>query len=177
MPGSPAKTALLLLSVVAGCGPDHGADFYVHGAGVHVKTGAPFASRPDLPARMDGALGAALQYWGGSWEDLAGVQITLLDGPYVPCAGTPGAVGCYGDGVLRISTSDPGAGVFRCVEQTVLVHEVGHAVLGDPGHTDPRWMDFEAVQKALAGLRGYTAEGEADCELFLSVWRHPPDGR
>ncbi|HZZ84109.1 MAG TPA: hypothetical protein VFE30_06200 [Anaeromyxobacteraceae bacterium] len=26
-----------------------------------------------------------------------------------------------------------------CVEQSVLVHEVGHLVIGDPGHTDPRW--------------------------------------
>jgi hypothetical protein len=123
---------------------------------------------------MDAALGAALRYWGGTWRDLAGVEITLLEGPYVPCRGAPGAVGCF-DGDLLISTSDPGAGTFRCVEQTVLVHEVGHAVIGDPRHEDPRWMDFEALRVALSGRRGYAADGEVDCDIAVSVWQHPPD--
>jgi hypothetical protein len=124
---------------------------------------------------METTLGAALQYWGGTWRHLAGVEITLLEGPYVPCRGTTNAVGCSDDGDLRISTSDPGTGAFQCLEQTVLVHEVGHAVIGDPRHADPRWMDFDALRIALSGRSGYTADGEVACDIAVSVWRHPPD--
>lgn len=35
----------------------------------------------------------------------------------------------------RRSTRDANF-TFYCVEETVLVHEVGHAVLGDPDHTE-----------------------------------------
>ena len=168
------RAVALSALLAAACAERPASDFQVHGAEVSVRTSAPFAHRGDLPARVEAALSAALGYWGGSWDDLAGAQIVLLDGPYVPCAGSSHAVGCY-DGELRISASDPGAGTFSCVEQTVLVHEVGHAVIGDRLHTDPRWMDFEAVLEALSGRSGYTADGETDCPLFTSVWRHPPD--
>ncbi len=72
-----------------------------------------------------------------------------------------------------MTTADPSFGGFRCVEETVLVHEIGHAVLGDPMHEDPRWMDLEPVAEALGGRVGYTADGVADCTIFVSVWRHP----
>jgi hypothetical protein len=177
----PLRTAaaLLFLASAGGCGDgddeSDGADFYVHGAGVEVETDAPFARSPDLPARIEGVLAAALAYWGGSWDDLAGRRITILDGPYVPCGGASAAIGCY-DGDLRISASDPGAGTFGCVEQTALVHEVGHAVIGDAPHSDPRWMAFDSLAAALAGRLGTTGEGEGDCVLAVSVWRHGPDG-
>jgi hypothetical protein len=124
---------------------------------------------------VEGALSAALAYWAGSWRHLAGSRITLLDGPFVPCGGASGSIGCYdGAGEFRISASDPGAGTLRCVEQTVLVHEVGHAVIGDPLHGDPRWMGFDSVAAALAGRTGYGPEGEVECPIVLGVWRHPP---
>jgi len=144
--------------------------------GIHVRTAAAFARSPDFQDRVADTIDAALKYWGGSWRDLAGRRISLLEGPYVPCGSAQGAVGCY-DGDLAVSASDPGAGTFDCVEQTVLVHEVGHAVIGDAGHGDPRWMDFEPVRAVLAGRVGYGVEGETACELYVSVWRHPPDVR
>lgn len=150
-----------------------GADFYVHETAVVTQTAAPFAQRTDFPARLESTVDAALQYWGGSWRDLAGVTITVEDGPYLSCGGSNHSLGCY-DGNIRMVTQDPGVGVFSCVETTVLVHEVGHAVIGDRMHQDPRWMDFEDVAQALAGRVGYTADGEVDCELFVSVWRHLP---
>lgn len=87
------------------------------------------------------------------------------------------ALGCY-DGSIHVSTRDI-ATVFHCVEETVLVHEIGHAVIGDPDHTDPRWMDFGAVQRRLEGRAGYDEQGSTSCSLYVSVWRHPPqhDGR
>jgi hypothetical protein len=147
-------------------------DFYVQDTGVFVESAAPFARRPELAARVESTVGAALAYWGGDWSALAGRTITLSSDPYVTCNGSASALGCY-DGDLRITTSDPGIGTFRCVEQTVLVHEIGHAVLGDALHADPRWMQLDPVAAALAGRVGWTAEGETDCPISVSVWRHP----
>ncbi len=145
-------------------------DFAVHGVGVVVRTDAPFAHRADFPARVESTVSAALAYWGGTWSDLAGSTLTLVDAPTVACGGTA-ALGCW-DGDLRVTTRDPGLGTFACVEETVLVHEVGHAVLGDRLHEDPRWMELEPVAAMLANRVGYTADGDVPCELYLSVWRH-----
>ena len=170
---SASITALALLLAATSCGGGDRADFYVNGDGIGVKTDAPFARGSDVQPRVEETLSAALTYWGGSWSDLLGRRISLLEGPYVPCGSATGATGCF-DGDLAISASDPGTGTFSCVEQTVLVHEVGHAVIGDPEHTDPRWMDFGSLVAALGGRPGYTSDGESRCDIFPSVWRHPP---
>lgn len=169
-----ALPAALLLATA--CGAPPGTAFVVRGSVVAVRTDAPFAIHPDLPPRVERTLDVALRYWGGGWADLDGRQITLLHGPYVACGGAVAAIGCF-DGDLVVSASDPGAGPFRCVEQTALVHEVGHAVIGDPHHDDPRWMDFEAVRAALAGRAGYAEGGACACDLAVRVWQHPPDAR
>lgn len=162
--------ALIAALAAAACGRP--ADFYLHGAGVIVETDAPFARQPDLPARLESTVSAALEYWGGGWDALDGRTITLSRGAYVACAGSERALGCY-DGDVVVSTSDPGAGTHRCVEQTVLVHEIGHAVVGDRLHEDPRWAQFDPVRDALAGRTGYAEDGEVDCAIAVSVWRHP----
>jgi hypothetical protein len=167
---SRANYALLAL-VAAGCGARE-PDFFVHGTGVVVETQAPFASRPEFPERIESTVSAALAYWGGEWKDLRFRTITLSGEPYVTCRGNERALGCY-DGDVRITTSDPAIGTFRCVEQTVLVHEIGHVVIGDQRHEDPRWMQLEPVADTLAGRVGYTLDGEVDCAIYVSVWRHP----
>ncbi|BDG05513.1 hypothetical protein [Anaeromyxobacter oryzae] len=159
-------TAVLLAS----CG--RAPDLHVHGVAVYVETTAPFAQRGDLETRLESTVQAALDYWQGSWTDVAGRTITLDGGTHVACEGNASAIGCY-DGNIRVSTNDVGAGTFSCVEQTVLVHEIGHAVIGDPLHQDPRWMEMDALADALAGRTGYDAEGEVPCVIFVSVWRHP----
>jgi hypothetical protein len=140
---------------------------------VVVASDAPFASKVDLPARIESTVGVALAYWRGDWSALEGKTLTLKGDRYVHCAGNSGAIGCY-DGNIRVSTQDAGF-TYYCVEETVLVHEVGHAVIGDPGHLDPRWMDFGALAQELAGRIGYSADGEVPCQLWVSVWQHPPD--
>ncbi len=167
----PLSQSLALLALVAaGCGGQP-ADFYVHDTGVVVHTSAPFASRPEFPSRIESTIAAALAYWGGDWSAMRGRTVTLSDEPYVSCGGKQSAIGCY-DGDIRFTTADPLIGTFHCVEQTVLVHEIGHAVIGDPMHEDPRWMELEPVQAALSGRVGYTSNGEADCTIYVSVWRH-----
>jgi hypothetical protein len=163
--------ALVLAGLLAACGSRP--DFELHGVPVVVASQTSFATQPDLPGRLGSTVEAALGYWGGSWSDLRQVTITLEDGRYVQCLGHASATGCFDGRDLRVSTQDLGT-PFACVEQTVLVHEVGHAVIGDPDHLDPRWMDFEPVAASLEGRTGYAPGGEVPCPLFVSVWRHPP---
>ena len=143
-------------------------------AGVRVvlETSAAFATAPDFPTRLDETIDVALAYWGGTRADLDGKTIVLSDAPYVRgCA--PTAVGCYDGEILAVSTRDPSLGSFACVEETALVHEIGHAVLGDPDHVDPRWMELDSVAEALSGRVGYSAGGTTACPMYVSVWRHP----
>jgi hypothetical protein len=163
--------SVLALALATSCGGRED-DFYVHDTGVRVETTAPFAHQPDFPDRLRSTVDAALAYWGGDWTVLRGSTITLSGDGSVPC-GDARALGCCDGGDLRVTTSDPGTGTVQCVEQTVLVHEIGHAVIADPLHEDPRWMQFEPVEDALAGRVGYTASGEVDCTIYPSVWRHP----
>jgi len=160
------------LALAACAEPARQPDFVVHGAGVVISTDVAFAARPDLPGRVESTLQAALDYWGGGWGDLEGRTITLDGADHVVCQGVASAIGCF-DGDIRISTSDMGE-AFACVEQTALVHEVGHAVIGDAVHDDPRWMDFAPLAQRLEHRTGYRADAEVDCPIAVSVWRHPP---
>ncbi|MFL5581150.1 MAG: hypothetical protein ACJ8AO_12310 [Gemmatimonadaceae bacterium] len=168
------RTGLLLgaLGALTACTTRSGPvpDLEVHGVGVVIRTDAPFARHPDLATRVETTLAAALEFWGGEWRALEGSTLTLDGAPAVACGGGT-ALGCW-DGDLRITTQDPSAGTFACVEETVLVHEVGHAVLGDPLHEDPRWMDLGALAAALADRVGHTEDGDVPCEIHVSVWQH-----
>lgn len=167
--------AVLATGVLGSCGSSGSApqapSFSVQGVNVFLETTAPFTSAPDFPARIESTIDAALGYWGGSWSKLDGLDLTLVDDPTVPCRGME-ALGCY-DGAIRLTTRDPGIGTFACVEETVLVHEIGHAVIGDPDHTDPRWMEMDSLAAELGGREGYTSTGQAPCTTYVSVWRHP----
>jgi hypothetical protein len=138
---------------------------------VVIDSSAPFVRAADFRDRTERTIDVALRYWGGTWEDLRARRITLVDGASVPCHGQP-ALGCW-DGDILITTRDPGVGTVACIEETVLVHEIGHAVIGDPDHRDPRWMQMDEVAQALDGGLGYGAAGTVPCVAHVSVWRHP----
>jgi hypothetical protein len=164
--------AVALALACAACSPDgRSPDFFVQGAGILVDSSAPFAHQADFPARLESTITEALAYWGGGWSQLAGRTITFSGERSVPCGGGQ-SLGCF-DGDVRLTTIDPGTGTFRCVEQTSLVHEIGHAVLGDPMHDDPRWMELDSVALALGGRPGYGETSTGDCLIWVSVWRHP----
>ncbi len=166
--------ALALAAVaLASCGSGADRQFAVRDVNVVVRSDEPFTRAADFPSRVESTVEAALAYWGGSWDQLAGRSITFEGSQTVECGTHRGAFGCF-DGDIRLSTRDI-AFPFNCVEQTVLVHEVGHAVIGDADHLDPRWMDFSSVMERLQGRHGYAAAGQVDCPLYVSVWRHPPD--
>ena len=165
----------LALGSLIGCGTAEAPtpDFYVRGTGIVVNSSAPFTQRPDLPQRIESTIGAALRYWEGNWLVLQGRTVTLEGDRHVTCPGSADAIGCY-DGNIRVSTRDV-TFAYYCVEETALVHEVGHAVIGDPAHLDPRWMDFASLTQELAGRTGYGPDGEAPCQIWTSVWQHPPE--
>jgi len=170
------RMRILLLGVLglAACGAGEAQpDFSVRDTAVFVRSDAAFTQRADFPERLESTLEAALAYWGGSWSSLRGRSISLEGTAVVACHGIPGASGCF-DGNIRVSTSDLGR-TFSCVEATELVHEVGHAVLGDAAHQDPRWMDFGAEAAQLSGRAGYAGGGEVGCPIIVNVWQHPPD--
>ena len=171
-----ARRAILLgLTLAAGCGaPDLGREFTLHGVRIRVDTDAPFAQREEFPARVEDVIAISLAYWGGAWDDLRGRELTFSTGPYVACAGAARASGCF-DGAIRVATWDPGVGTVDCVEQTVLVHEIGHAILGDATHRDARWMELEPVADALAGRVGFGPDGVTSCTVHVALWRHPLD--
>jgi hypothetical protein len=163
------------LGLVAACGAQGpGPGLTVRQTRVVVESGAPFAARPDFPARLESTIGAALDYWGGTWSDLAGFDVTLTDAPHVACGGAASALGCLEGRSIRLTTTDPGLGELSCVEQTVLVHEVGHAVIQDGLHEDPRWMQLDELAEALSGRTGYSRDGDVRCLIYPSVWRHLP---
>ncbi|MCM2334588.1 MAG: hypothetical protein NDI82_11665 [Anaeromyxobacteraceae bacterium] len=164
--------ALGVLLAAAACG--RGQDepgLTLHGAQVYLDTSAPFVRAPDFEVRLESTVSAALAYWGGDWARLDGYSLTFTDDAKVAC-GDGAALGCVDGRSIRLTTQDPGLGAFACVEQTVLVHEIGHAVIGDPLHEDRRWMEMEEVSDALSGRTGYTSQGELPCTIYVSVWRH-----
>ena len=152
-------------------------DFAVRDVAVVVRSEEPFTRATDFPARVESTLEAALDYWGGAWSDLAGRSITFEGKP---------------DRHLRRTTPERSAATtatsgsppaipafpFSCVEQTVLVHEVGHAVIGDAAPRGPaldglRSRDGEAGRAAAAT----PATAESRLQALPSVWQHPPDRR
>lgn len=148
-------------------------DFAVRGVAVVLNTSAPFARRADFPARLESTIEAALQFWQGSWDDLDGTTIILEDSQYVACSGSAShALGCSEPGSIHITTRDPTLSTWLCVEQSVLVHEIGHAVVRDSNHDDARWMDFVPVLQSLEGRDGYTETETTSCPLYVNVWRH-----
>lgn len=157
------------IGVICACGG--ASERQVGGPKAILDTSAPFAHQPDFDTRLQDTIAVALTYWGGTPDEMNGRSITFVDDPWVECSGVR-ALGCF-DGSIRLTTRDPSIGTFSCVEATVLVHEIGHVVLGDRNHTDPRWMEMDAVAAELGGRPGYTDSGETVCQTYVSVWRHP----
>lgn len=162
---------LVALGVATACGgPELGVGS-ARDVQVQLESQAPFTRAPDFEERVRSTLQVAVEYWGGTMASLEDRTVVLVDSPSVECGGRP-SLGCF-DGDIRLTTRDPGTGTVACIEQTVLVHEVGHAVIGDGNHTDPRWMEMDEVAARLSGRPGYGEQGEAPCTIHPSVWRHP----
>ena len=126
--------------------------------GVHVELDAAaastgFASAPDFPARLERMMRIGARYWSGS-DDLAPWRTWDLrfEGTAFNCGSLEGrALGCtdQANHVMAVSTKDPSSYLYKwpvpCVEVTEVIHEMGHALIGDGDHRDRRWRRFDAL--------------------------------
>lgn len=90
------------------------------------------------------ALGAAL--WGAAPATALDGWVIVFSGGWFPCRTAQGATWTWGctypaEAVIYAAPDD---GPTRC-RTSVLVHELGHVVLGDGDHADPRWALVPAV--------------------------------
>jgi hypothetical protein len=146
------KTAIVTAMMLgaAGCGrfdPCEGATFCVDEVGIYVESGETWMHAADTEQRIRRALAISMAYWGAA--SLPGVRIHFMDAS--ACGGAGGGCTAYYDPdgwvpsgsdytyrEIEMNVAD-GVGAGHCVESTPLAHEVGHAAIWDPGHTDPRW--------------------------------------
>jgi hypothetical protein len=124
---------------------------------------APYApdylSAPDLSQRVSAVAAGAARVWGASPEALDGYLVVLEQRPF-DC----GRTGVEADRIVGCTWQDRrliqvlALGV-ACPEATALAHEVGHAVLGDNGHRDPRWRDRGFKASLLEAMRDTAPPG------------------
>jgi len=147
-PAQLAPLALpLLLAACGGVATDgEAADHAASGLTVSVEGEVPsyapaYLSSGDLSARARTVAAAAAGAWHAPPGALDGYRIVFALHPF-DC-GRKGSeagriVGCTWESERLVQVLGLGS---ACPEATVLAHEVGHAVLGDNAHQDPRWRD------------------------------------
>jgi hypothetical protein len=124
---------------------------------------APYApdylAAPDLEEHVSVVAANAALTWGGSPDSLGGYRLVLEQKPF-DCGRSGEAaervVGCTWPDEKLIQVLALGA---ACPEATTIAHEVGHAVLGDAQHRDPRWRDPEFWNGMLEAMRLTAPEG------------------
>lgn len=108
----------------------------------HYENMPSWLSDSNLTERVTSATDVAARQWGGSPSDLDGWTIELTSGVVTECNGQKASdTGCAewsgsGGGVMQVYP-----GERLCIELTILAHEVGHAIIHDGNHDDPRWCD------------------------------------
>src|SRR3990172_683808 len=111
------------------------------------------------PSRIYKLLDVSARYWGAEGiEALESYTVKLQDEPVG--GGNSGKHWGECDAIL-MSTGAP----YQCLEQTALAHEVGHAIVGDHDHKDPRWQSDR-----LWSLAVELSEGVSDCVVSPRWW-------
>lgn len=120
--------------------------------GICVANYAQDASLADAEAeeRLGRLIDHALEFWGGAPGALQGWAMIYYDHK-VSC-GDDGQThdGCEWSSarIMEARIAKPG-----CFEYALTIHEIGHAVIGDTNHTDPRWRiaaDFQYMGEAIS---------------------------
>jgi hypothetical protein len=111
----------------------------------------PYVSAPGLADRARAVASTAAITWGAAPHALDGWSLTFAQAPFA-CgeAAANRAIGCTRWDEREIEVLAFGA---ACPEATALPHEVGHVVLRDARHDDPRWCDrafWRRMREALA---------------------------
>ena len=133
-----ALATFALLS--AACGGPSG-PLTVEVAGEHLERLPAYLRAPGLEEHVREAAANMAAGWGGDPAALDGYVLTFEQLPFE--CGRAGAAaeriaGCTWESAKVIQLLAWGS---ACVEASLLAHEVGHVVIGDNGHADPRWRD------------------------------------
>jgi hypothetical protein len=140
--------------------------------------GAPeWVRAADVAERTTSAADAAARAWGGSRDSLDGWIVRYVGGDFIDCDGTR-ADGCSSAGALG------GGGTMRllasasptCLEATSLAHEVGHAVIGDHDHRDPRWRDSQFWRRMRLVILETLTDRDAACVYAVASASTYPGG-
>ena len=129
---------LAWVAVLAGC---HGP--LAVSVGLHPSESSPAWVNDDhLSERTSTAASTMARVWGGTPSDLAGWTIKYSD-RYIEERARARVVGkSTRTPVLGGGTIEIWAGTSNvCLEATDLAHEIGHVVIRDHDHRDPRWLD------------------------------------
>lgn len=124
---------------------------------------------PRLPERTAKAAGAMARVWGGGPGDLDGWSIRYSD-RFIETNGKARVVGkatrtpVLGGGTILIWSGTSNV----CLEATDLAHEVGHVVIRDHDHRDPRWVDRGFWDGMAAALRTVVPPEDEPCRERLA---------
>ena len=131
-------------------GPASGGSAIMGYAGGGRLLGDPVATHEErlaLVASASRAITLGADLWGADPATVLDGWVVVYGGYAYPCPvadeGRWPADGCYGreEPVLRVNTSAAPAGC----RMAALVHELGHLVIGDAAHLDPRWAEVPAL--------------------------------
>jgi hypothetical protein len=128
-----------------------------------------WVSDPRLAERTKAAAGTMATVWGGSPSDLEGWTIRYSD-RFIESHGRSRVVGkatrtpLLGGGTIEIWSGTSNA----CLEASDLAHEVGHVVIRDHDHRDPRWLDRSFWERMVAALRAIVPKDDVPCRERLA---------
>jgi hypothetical protein len=140
------------------------------GTALHAPGSEPgWIDDPGLPIRASAAAEAMAVVWGGAPSDLGGWTITFRD-RFIARNGTAMVVGkttrkfIIGGGSIEVWAGTS----LICLEATDLAHEVGHVVIRDHDHRDPRWLDRTFWDRMAKALRAMVPPEDLRCREQLS---------
>jgi hypothetical protein len=138
-------TALLLLTAGC-CPPPSTCEWVVRGACVNESQVLPVVGldRVRVAERLDYMIVWGADFWQVDPNTILRDWHLILQDRISSCGSTENAGGCSIRFCHEIELAAP-SGVPSCVVQS-LPHEMGHVVLEDPHHRDPRWKQLEAVE-------------------------------
>jgi hypothetical protein len=140
---------MVTLLGTAGCGsvlPEPPCDMSpMHGVCIGLDSAQPPAPPPLDTDRWAFALERSAAWWGARPHNLDGIRVGLSAQP-IECGEYGARNGCESGGIvwLYLYPHDP------CPEW-FLPHEIGHALIGDEHHVDPRFSDAHLAIRDLPG--------------------------
>ncbi len=137
----------VLVLVLPGCGPVP--------LVIDNESSAEWAGTAAGTADLDRVVDLAAAHWGRPRNELDGWTLRLVDGAISTCGDLAPTSGSFG------GCTDPGeslvtvrADMGECGALATTVHEIGHALIGDPYHRSPLWVGLWTVVAGVPACAG-----------------------